>query len=306
MRKKVLMIAPHLSTGGFPQYFLWNIEQIIDSYDVYVVEYSFLSPTYVVQRNKVLKLISPEKFFSLRGDKSQLLSIIENINPDIIHWGDFPEIFCDSEITKQIYKFNRSYNIIETTHGSVFDPSNKQFFPDKFILVSEWSKLQYQKYNIPIDVIEYPIIKRIRDLNKTLGFNPLKKHVLNVGLFTPGKNQGEIFEIAKKIPEADFHFVGNLAENFRFYWEQFLVNKPTNCIIHGEQDDVDKFYNCADLFLFTTKFELNPICLKEAIGWGIPILMRNLPTYCNQYEGPFLTDNFEENVKLVRNKLYGV
>lgn len=302
MKEKILFIVPHLSTGGFPQYLVWNVKEIYSTYDVYVIEYNLLSSHYVVQRNKIKDLL-PQNFITLGDDKFELLNLINKINPNIIHWGDIPETFCDDNITRKIYSTQRNYVIIESSHGSTFNTNTKRFFPDKFILVCEWSKLQYQKFGIPIDIIEYPIIERIKNPNIDIGFNKNKKHVLNVGLFTPGKNQKEIFDIAKHMPDIDFHFVGNLADNFKFYWEPLINNKPDNCIIHGEREDVDNFYNCSDLFLFTSTLELNPISIKEALSWKLPILIRNLPTYCNSYSGPFLTDNIEENIKLIKNIL---
>lgn len=301
--KKLLFIAPHLSTGGFPQYLLWNIQNALTFYEIYVIEYSFASPDFVVQRNAIKELIPSNNFFSLERDKTQLLRVINSINPDIIHWGEIPESFCDDAITTKIYSNSRKYVIIETSHGSTFNLDDKRFFPDKFLMVCEWSKQQYSRFNIPIDVIEYPIIYKTKNPSIDVGFTKGRKHILNVGLFTPGKNQGEAFEIARRIPEADFHFVGNTAENFRFYWEPLLKTKPSNCILHGERRDVDKFYNCSDVFLFTSKLELNPLCVKEALGWGLPVLMRDLPTYCGRYQGPFLTDDIDKNVELVRNKL---
>ena len=152
MKQKLLFIAPHLSTGGFPQYLLWNIQEVITSYEVYVCEYSFASPDFVVQRNAIKALIPPNRFFSIGRDKTQLLTIINSIDPDIIHWGEIPESFCDDTITAKIYNNSRKYVIIETSHGSTFNLDDKRFFPDKFLMVCEWSRRQYSRFNIPIDI----------------------------------------------------------------------------------------------------------------------------------------------------------
>ena len=55
--KKLLLITPHLSTGGAPQFTLNRIELLKDTYDVYCVEYNFVSPHFVVQRNKIIDLL---------------------------------------------------------------------------------------------------------------------------------------------------------------------------------------------------------------------------------------------------------
>ena len=81
--KKLLLITPHLSTGGAPQFTLNRIELLKNDYEVYCVEYSFLSPHFVVQRNKIINLLD-ERFFALEHDKDNLVNIINSVNPDII------------------------------------------------------------------------------------------------------------------------------------------------------------------------------------------------------------------------------
>ena len=68
---------------------------------------------------------------------------------------------------------------------------------------------------------------------------------------TKEKNQAENNEYARLFTGVQFHFVGNQAENFKDYWEPLVSNIPDNCIIWGERPDVEKFYSCMDLFLFT-------------------------------------------------------
>ena len=67
--EKLLLITPHLSTGGAPQFILNRIELLKDTYDVYCVEYDFLSPDFVVQRNKIIEILSKrdkQSFTSIR------------------------------------------------------------------------------------------------------------------------------------------------------------------------------------------------------------------------------------------------
>ena len=113
-----------------------------------------------------------------------------------------------------------------------------------------------------------------------LGFEKDWKHVLNVGLFAPGKNQAEIFEVAKLLEKykIKFHFVGNQAGNFEDYWKPLMENKPSNCVVWGERNDADKFYAAADFFYFSTLWELNPLSIKEALSYKIPCIFRRLHT----------------------------
>jgi hypothetical protein len=306
--KKVLFVAPHMSTGGMPQYLLKKIQTLKDQYDIYVVEYSDVSPDYTVQKEQ-LKWMLGDKYYTLYEDKFELIKIIDDIQPDIVHLEDVPESFMDNEVAFQIYgDKNRNYFIVSSTHSSLTNPSSLYFYPDKFILPSKWiqQKFSEQLHHIPNDVWEYPIENYYKDqklAQEFLKLDPKQKHVLMVGLFTPGKNQGEIFEIAKQLPEVQFHFVGNQAPNFAEYWGPLMENKPDNCIVWGERDDVSNFYQACDIFYFSSKFELMPLSIKEALSYGMPCLFRRLETYMDSYDNNplvhYIDDNLDKTKKIL-------
>ena len=292
--KKILFIVPHLSTGGLPQVTTNKIQLLKDDYIIKCVEYGCYSWDFVVQKNRIKNLIGEENLITLWDDKNVLINIIDEFQPDIISMEEFPEFFMGNEITRQIYRKNRPYKIFETTHDSSFKPTSKVWFPDKFIFVSVFNAIQYSMFDIPYEVIEYPIEnreKRKELFQEKLGFDKGWKHVVNVGLFTERKNQKYIFEIARKLENAKikFHFIGNQADNFKSYWEPLMNNKPKNCIVWGEKDNVSEFLEASDLFMFPSKGdrnnkELNPIAIKEAIEYGIPMMMYNLDVYCGKYD----------------------
>lgn len=311
-RTRVLFITPHLSTGGCPQYLVKKIETYKKEIDAYVIEHDFLSPAYVVQRNRIIELVGEDKFFSLGDDKNKILEIIKSVNPEIVHFEEMPESYVPMELIDKIYSTSRNYFITETTHSSESKPSHKRFLPDKFIFCSKYSQESFKSLSVPSEIWEYPIEKlkrgsRSRALEE-LELDPGYVHVLNVGLFTPGKNQGEIFEIAKKFQDHKvlFHFVGNQAENFEHYWRPLMMNKLENCKVWGERDDVYKFMRACDIFYFSSTYELNPLVVKEALSWNMPVLMYNLDTYMGAYDEAknviFLdrTKNLEVNEKLLR------
>jgi len=289
--KKILYITPHLSTGGLPQYLLKKIQLLYKEYNIYVIEYSFISPTYVIQRNKI-KQILKNNFYSLSNNKNEILEIIKKINPDIIHFEEIPELFMDQNITQNIYQKNRNYIIFETSHTINFNPSNKIFIPDKFIFVSEFQAIQYKKYlNIQYDIAEYPIEFQSNLKNNKNFFKNNSKNIIIVGLFTPTKNQEYVFKLAQMLENYNikFHFIGNTAPNFEFYWKKLIDNRPDNCIIHGEHDNITNFYNSADLLIFPSnnengRSECNPIVIKEAIGHNLKILMFDQESYWGKYD----------------------
>jgi len=290
--KKMLFISPHLSTGGAPQFTLSKIEILKDSYDILCVEKDFVAPEYVVQRNKISEILG-DKFISLGEDKMELIRIIEEFNPDIISMEEIPEFFLDDYLTEKIYNASRNYLIFETTHDSSFPTNQKRWFPDKFIFVSAFNAFRYSDFDVPYEVIEYPVNYKSKNVyaKDKLGFDKSWKHIVNVGLFTPRKNQKYVFELAKKLEKhkIKFHFIGNQADNFADYWKPLMVDKPENCIVWGERSDVLDFLEASDLFLFTSKGdknnkELNPIAIKEALEYEMPMMMFNLDVYCGKYD----------------------
>ncbi len=310
--KKLVYIAQHLSTGGMPQYLLKQILAFKRTYKIFVIEVNNYSNEFVVQKNKIKE---ESTHFCVDSNEEKLLEVLKEISPDIIHFQEIPETFLSYETCLKIFSNERKYNIITTTHSSLTKLEEILFLPDKFVLVSEWSKNKFTNYfpYIDCEVWEYPIENYIvskeekLNLQSGLNFHPDKFHILNVGLFTPGKNQGEIFHIAKELIHLDiqFHFVGNLAENFKSYWEPILKVKPYNCIIWGEKENVIGFYKASDLFYFSSKFELNPLAIKEALSYQLPVLTRNLETYTDQYSNKkgieIITDNLQETKEKILN-----
>jgi hypothetical protein len=65
-RKKILYLAPHLSTGGMPQFVLKRVQAMLrlDEYDIHVLEYTQYSTNYIVQREQ-LQAILGDRFTSL-------------------------------------------------------------------------------------------------------------------------------------------------------------------------------------------------------------------------------------------------
>ena len=82
--KTLIIISPHMSTGGCPQVVAKKVELLKDYYNVVVIEYEMLAWSYVVQRNRVINMIG-DKFISLSENKEyDLFNAIEDYNPDYI------------------------------------------------------------------------------------------------------------------------------------------------------------------------------------------------------------------------------
>lgn len=317
---KVLFLAPHLSTGGMPGFLLKRIETLltfISDIEIYVVEHGFYGDAYVVQRNKIIELIGENRFWSLGQNKMKLIDIIKENDIDVVHVDEMIEGF-DSfnkvpfELMDALYDNDRTWRVVETCHNVWFDPGAlKKFHPDAYAFCTPYHKDVTFK-NMPSygEVLEFPIDKRFRTpeekliAQKELGLDPSKTHIVNVGLWTSGKNQREGIEIARYFQGegVEFHFIGNQAPNFREYWEPIMLNLPSNVHIWGEREDVSRFMKASDIFMFNSTWECNPLVVREAASFGLKILARNLPQYVGMFDNFItpLTDDLEKNVSLLR------
>lgn len=311
-KKKLLYIAPHLSTGGQPQYLYKQVKAFIKDFDIEVVEINNSGgDAFVVQKNRIKSLVPVH---TLGIDKSAIIKIIERINPDIIHFQEIPQFDLPTYILDKIWDKDRNYFIVASTHGSFTNPFEIVYQPDKYVLVSEWSKQRFEEADlgVPLDIWEYPIEEYTFNkevAQKELGLDPNYKHVLNVGLFAPGKNQAEIFAIARQLEKykIKFHFVGNQAGNFEEYWKPLMQYKPDNCIVWGERNDVDTFYSACDMFYFSSTLELNPLSIKEALSYKLPCIFRRLHTYLDTYDNnelvTYINDDSKNTKKIILETL---
>jgi hypothetical protein len=303
-KKKILYLTPHLSTGGSPEWLRKAIESIRDDFEIFVVEFSLYADIFIVQRQKIIEMIGEDKFYSLGSvfdDKEthvknrwKLIDIINKIQPDVVHINEMPEMFeyngFPDEILSELYKEDRSYRIYETSHCSTYKPDEaKRYTPDGFIHCSPLHFEQYRNFDVPQYLAEYPVEKRER-LNRKetlerLGLNPDKKHILQVGLFTIGKNQKYTFELANTTQDLDiqYHFVGNHCWADGCNIPDDHMSLP-NCKIWGERNDVDTFMGCMDILIFPSLVELNPIVLKEADSWDMNIFLNDIEAYTGAYK----------------------
>lgn len=287
---KILLLEMHLSTGGAPQFALKRIEslQAYTNIEVYCVELNFHGADFVVQRNKIKALLG-DRFYEVGENKMRVMDIINEIKPDIVHIEDVAERL-PKELANALYSNDRTYRIAETPHDVIFDPNqSKIYHPDLYLFCTPYHIDTYSEMESMFEVIEYPInpvevthVKKMAAM-ADLGLLSDRKHVLNVGLWTKGKNQGEMLEIARKYPEIQFHSVGNQAMNFTDYWVPLMKDIPDNVKIWGERADIDKFMMAADIFMFNSINECAPLVLKEAISYKLPIVSRLLPSYPPEY-----------------------
>jgi autotransporter strand-loop-strand O-heptosyltransferase len=283
---KILLLESHLSTGGAPAFALKRIQSLLAHTDVevYCIELNFHGVDFVVQRNQVIKILG-DRFYEAGLNKMRVMDIINEIKPDVVHIEDVAERL-PKELATALYRNDRQFYIVETPHDNIFNPdAEKIYHPDLYAFCTPFHEDVYQNMESLYFTIQYPIEEKkvTKDMRikakKEVGFALDRKTVLQVGLWTPQKNQKETIAIARKYPNIDFVVAGNLAGNFQFYWEELIKDLPSNFKALGERSDIDTLLQAADIFIFPSTNECSPLSLRHAIEVGLPIVANNLPAY---------------------------
>jgi 1,2-diacylglycerol-3-alpha-glucose alpha-1,2-galactosyltransferase len=107
--------------------------------------------------------------------------------------------------------------------------------------------------------------------------------VLNVAQLVPRKGIFEFLEIAKKLPDAQFIWVGGLPYSLMTpnYTKIKLAvqNPPENVRFLGFIDDIVNAYCGADIFLTNSHAESFGMTVLEAASCGIPSVATDLPVF---------------------------
>lgn len=324
-KNTTLFIAPHLSTGGSPAYLKWLIEETMKkNIKPVVIEYCNYG-SYDVHKKEIVNLVGKDNFytfgnhwdsdFEYNKKSPELIKLIESINPSIIHLNEISEIFSLKGITPLLFNYlyskDRAFKLIETSHTSEFNFDDKRYLPDQFDFCTEHHLEKSKNIDVFKNVVEMIIENKIRpersETLKKIGLSHEYFHVLNVGLFTKGKNQKFLFELAERLQDKKvmFHFLGNTC-----YFDDCGITEKqktlNNCVIWGERNDVDLFMSCMDLFVFPSLKELNPISIKEALSWNMPCYINNLETYGRKYDNNPLVNYIKDDnlFKLLNNLPY--
>jgi len=61
------------------------------------------------------------------------------------------------DIVEKLFSKDRKYFIVCSTHGSLTNPSDIVYHPDRYVLVSEWSRQRFEGLGIETTIWEYPI-----------------------------------------------------------------------------------------------------------------------------------------------------
>ena len=126
---------------------------------------------------------------------------------------------------------------------------------------------------------------------KKLGLKDGDFVVMGNGQVQPRKRLDVLIKAAKQMPDVKFFWVGgipfkNLGADYGAM-QRRMKNAPDNLIITGviPLDDVRDYYVAADIFVLPSVQENHPMCVLEAAGTELPIVLRDIPQYDDTFKG---------------------
>lgn len=130
-----------------------------------------------------------------------------------------------------------------------------------------------------------------------LGIAPDRIVILGNGQIQPRKRFDLFFDMALQRPDYLFIWVGGIpfgqllgAEAQKM--QDYIDRAPDNLIVTGviPLEAVRPYYHAADIFTLPAEQENHPMCVLEAAGTGLPILLRDIWNYHDTFaDGAILT-----------------
>lgn len=163
-----------------------------------------------------------------------------------------------------------------------------------------------------IDMSKYrPSTKKRKEARKVLGISDDEFVVIGNGQVQPRKRIDTFINIAKAMPDAKFIWVGGIpfgrlgAEYGSM--KKIMGSLPDNVTVTGviDLEDVCRYYLAADVFTLPATQENHPMCVLEAAGSELPIVLRDIPQYDDTFRGHAIMassdEEFIEQIKKLRS-----
>jgi 1,2-diacylglycerol-3-alpha-glucose alpha-1,2-galactosyltransferase len=165
---------------------------------------------------------------------------------------------------------------------------------------------------LPIDLSAFrPDDALRREGRKLLGIGRTQKVALCAGQIIPRKGLDDFLETARLNPAIQFVWAGeipfSLATQSYFRNRRHLSRPRANVIFPGvfELGRMPRIFNAADFFFFPSLQETFGLAVAEAAACGLPLLLRELPTYVESFGKSFLAARDAQGFSVHLRRLSG-
>jgi glycosyltransferase involved in cell wall biosynthesis len=290
---RVLHVIARLNVGGTARY----ITRLAEELPKHEIE-TFIATGFVqeseeedpsAKKMKVIRIPSLGRQINPIKDHfafKQLLEIIKEVKPDILHTHTFKAGYIGRIKTREINKVaGKRVKFVHTFHGHLFD--DPEFSGLKSLIITSFERRFAMRTDSIVTVgaqvgkelLEREIGQPEQFTNIPPGVEPLRipkaklRKKITVGWIarvTGVKNPLRALEIAKLFPDAQFLIAGG-----GDLLEQVRAQAPRNTKVLG-WTDAAKLFAASDIILSTSENEGVPVALIEAQLAGKPVVATNV------------------------------
>ena len=217
----------------------------------------------------MVKPIKPKKdifvFFELK-------KVIKQFKPDVIHLHS-----SKAGVLGRLVAFPHCKKVVYTVHGfdsirlkyRVFLPLEKilQHFCGAIVGVSDYDNknLKSEKIKKNVSTVYNGIDEKSIVPSKQLPVRTDKKTVLTIARISPQKKIQMFLDVARKLPEYDFIWLGGDPEHAVEELPS-VYDIPSNAHLLGDVPNASNYINLCDLFALFSNFEGLPMTIIEAMS----------------------------------------
>ena len=290
---RVLHVIARLNVGGTARYITRLAEELPKNKIETFVATGFVQGSEQedpsAKNLKVIRISSLGRQFNPIKDHfafRQLLEVIEEVKPDILHTHTFKAGYIGRMKTEEITKAaGKSVKFVHTFHGHLLDDPEFSGIKSSIIALLERRFAKRTDAIITVgaqvgkELLERNIGQPKQFLNIPPGVEPLKlpktkpRAKITIGWIarvTGVKNPLRALEIAKLFPDAQFLIAGG-----GDLLEQVKEQAPKNTKVFG-WTDAAKLFASSDIILSTSENEGMPIALIEAQLASKPVVATNV------------------------------
>ncbi|CAB4914879.1 unannotated protein [freshwater metagenome] len=290
---RVLHVIARLNVGGTARY----ITRLAEELPKHKVE-TFIATGFVqgseeedpsAKKLKVIRIPSLGRQFNPIKDHlalKQLLEVVREVKPDILHTHTFKAGFIGRIKSKEINKAaGKRVKFVHTFHGHLFD--DPEFSGLKSLIITSFERRFAMRTDAIVTVgaqvgkelLEREIGQPEQFTNIPPGLDPLKlakskpRSKVTIGWIarvTGVKNPLRALEVARLFPDAQFLIAGG-----GDMLEQVKSQAPKNTKVLG-WTDAAKLFAASDIILSTSENEGMPIALIEAQLASKPVVATNV------------------------------
>ena len=141
---------------------------------------------------------------------------------------------------------------------------------------------------------------------KVLGIPQDKIVVVGNGQIQPRKHFDTFVHMSRELPQIQFVWVGGIP--FKRLGADYAAMKamiestPQNLFVTDviPLEEVRKYLHAADIFVLPAEQENHPLCVLEAAGTGLPIVLRDIPQYDDTFaDAALLAKTDDDFVRIV-------